>query len=428
MIKKTNLIFKSEFARNVAILTTGTTMAQAIPVAISPILTRLYTPDDFGVLALFLAITTICSVVANGKYEMAIMVPEKNDDALNILYLSVLIAMVFSILLFILIVLFDDLIVEKLNEERIRPWLFFIPISVFFLGLFNALNIYCIRQKNFKEIAVSKVYKSLGMGVTQVGFGLIKSGVFGLILGQIISYLSGNYILLKQVLKQHSIKETFRLPTIRLMAKKYNRFPKYSLPGNLMNALTLNTISFLISGIYSLSILGFYTMANRMVGVPSALIGRSISQVYFQKMSATKNSGGNVKKLFISTLKKLVFVSFPIYFIAFFLVEPIFPLIFGEEWRLAGKYAAIVVPLLFIRFISSSLSNTLNIFEKQHLVLILNFILFIILISVFGYAKINTLEFEAALELLVIGNFFQYSLALYIYYHITCNYLISSNK
>ena len=99
---------KSEFSRNVLTLMTGTTIAQAIPIAISPILTRIYTPEDFGLFAIFIAITSIFGSMANGRYELAIMLPTKDEDAINIFALGFIISTFISLVLLLLVVLFHD--------------------------------------------------------------------------------------------------------------------------------------------------------------------------------------------------------------------------------------------------------------------------------------------------------------------------------
>ena len=131
---------KSEFSKNVLTLMTGTTIAQAIPIAISPILTRIYTPEDFGVFALFIAITAILGTVANARYELAIMLPKKDEDAINIFALGFIITCFISLILLILVVIFNDYFTKLFGNDEISFWLYFVPITVFFSGLFNILN------------------------------------------------------------------------------------------------------------------------------------------------------------------------------------------------------------------------------------------------------------------------------------------------
>ncbi|MEA3314866.1 MAG: oligosaccharide flippase family protein, partial [Campylobacterota bacterium] len=158
---------KSEFSRNVLTLMTGTTIAQAIPIAISPILTRIYTPEDFGVFALFIAITAIFGSIANGRYELAIMLPKKDEDAINIFALGFIITSIISLALLVLVVLFNDYFTKLLNNDEISVWLYFVPIAVFFTGLWNILNYFNNRKKQYKDIAKATIIKSIVTAIVQ---------------------------------------------------------------------------------------------------------------------------------------------------------------------------------------------------------------------------------------------------------------------
>lgn len=414
-------IFKSDFSRNVLTLMTGTTIAQAIPIAITPILTRLYTPEDFGVLALFSSIAAILGLVSTGKYEKAILLPKEEKDALNIVYLSISIATVVSLLLLVVIFLFNSEITMLLNEPKISSWLYFVPISVLFIGSYNALNLYNVRHKEYKNVSISLVTKSTGLSITQIGIGFLKSGAFGLILGQVVSFFSGNYVLLKKLIKNNSIKDTYDPKIMKKAAQTYVRFPKLTLPGNLMNTISLNALNFFISNIFSTYILGHYSLANRMLGVPSRVFGTSISQVYFQKISATKNEDIHVFPIFNKTLKRLVLISFPIFFMLFFIAEPIFEFVFGEEWRIAGTYAKIIVPMAAVRFVSSALSPTLHVFERQDLTLIIQAIQVTTLFIIFFIVNYFNIDFYTTLIIYSIVYTFEYAFFVMIYRYIVLN-------
>ena len=152
---------KSEFGKNVLTLMTGITIAQAIPIAISPILTRIYTPEDFGVFALFVAISSIIGSVACGRYELAIMLPKKDENAINIFALGFIITCVACLILLILAITLNDFLVNLLGNKEIGFWLYFIPISVFFMGLFNLLNYFNNRKKNYQDLRNATIIKSI---------------------------------------------------------------------------------------------------------------------------------------------------------------------------------------------------------------------------------------------------------------------------
>jgi len=197
----TKLKSKSEFSKNVLTLMTGTTIAQAIPIAISPILTRIYTPEDFGLLALFVAITAIFGSIVNGRYELAIMLPKKDEDAINIFALGFIIVSCVSLVLLVLAVVFNDYFTKLLNNNEISLWLYFVPIAVFFTGIWNILNYFNNRKKQYKDIAKATIIKSIVTAIVQLSVGFIKQGATGLVSGQLLSQLFANTKLLSKISK-----------------------------------------------------------------------------------------------------------------------------------------------------------------------------------------------------------------------------------
>ena len=366
---------KSEFSRNVLTLMMGTTIAQAIPIAISPILTRIYTPEDFGLFALFIAIASIFGSIANGRYELAIMLPKKDEDAINIFALGFIITSTISCILLILAILFHDYFVTLLNNDKIGVWLYFVPIVVFFTGIFNILNYFNNRKKYYKDIATATITKSIILAITQLSIGFIKSGVTGLISGQILSQVFANMQLFKNIIKDKLLLSKISKIKIIALAKRYKDFPKFSMWAILANSLTYNLTNILISSFYNIKTLGFYSLVQRLLGMPSSLIGSSIGQVFMQEATKEKQEFGNSIKSFNLTLKKLILIALPSFLLLFLIVEDLFAFIFGEEWRVTGHYAQIVIPLFFVRFISSVLSVLLIVYEKQKVEFFINIIL-----------------------------------------------------
>ncbi len=358
---------KSEFSRNVLTLMTGTTIAQAIPIAISPILTRIYTPEDFGLLALFVAITSIFGSIANGRYELAIMLPKKDEDAINIFALGFIITVTISLTLLIIIVLFHDYFVNLLNNESIGIWLYFVPVAVFFTGLYNILNYFNNRKKYYKDIANATIIKSIITAIIQLSIGFLKGGVSGLISGQLISQMFANMRLFKNIVKDKLLISKISKVRIIALAKRYKDFPKFSMWAVLANTLSQHLTNILISVFYSVSTLGFYSLVQRVLGIPSSLIGNSIGQVFFQEATKEKQETGKAIKTFNSTVKKLVIIGLPSFGLLFFIIEDLFSFVFGEEWRIAGEYAQVLIPFYLIRFVVSPISVINQIYLKNRL-------------------------------------------------------------
>lgn len=393
---------------------TGTTIAQAIPIAISPILTRIYTPEDFGALALFLAITAIFSSIASGGYELAIMLPKKDEDAINIFALGFIITIVISLVLLFLVILFNDFFTTLLKNDIIGLWLYFVPVAVFFLGLFNILSYFNNRRKNYIDIARATILKSIILAITQLSIGFIKSGASGLITGQILSQMFANLRLIKNTLKDKILINKINKLKIIALAKRYKDFPKFSMWAVLANTLAQHLTNILMSSFYSVATLGFYSLVQRVLGMPSSIIGSSISQVFFRQATIEKQQTGKAVNTFNSTFKKLILIGLPSFGTLFFIVEDLFAFVFGETWRIAGKYAQIVMPLFFIRFVVSTLSTLNTVFEKNKMGLCIQITLLTSMILIFVFVDYYKLEILCMLKIYTYVFIFEY-LLLYIY-------------
>jgi len=398
MIKKV----ESDFVHNVLTLLTGTTVAQAIPIAISPILTRIYTPDDFGLLTLFIGISFIFGSIANAKYEQVIMLPKKDEDAINIFALGLIITSILTIFLFLIIIIFHSSLTSMLNNEAIDIWLYFIPVSVFFIGLFNLLNYFNSRKKLYKDIAKATIVKSLVLATVQLSIGFLKSGATGLITGQFFSQMFANIQLLKNITKDKVLLSKIKKVKIIALAKKYNHFPKYALPSNLANVLSQHLSNILISSFYSVATLGFYSLVQRVLAMPSSLIGNAIGQVFFQEAMDEKHKTGSIVKTFNATSKKLIIIALPAFLFLYFIIEDLFAFVFSEEWRVAGEYAKIVIPYFFVSFIVSTLSPTYDIFRRLKLELVWQVTLLIGVMSILFISNYQDIPFKSLLNRLMI--------------------------
>jgi O-antigen/teichoic acid export membrane protein len=378
-------ILSNEFNKSVVTLLTGTAVAQALPIAVSPILTRMYSPADFGVVSLFMTITVIFGTIANAKYELAIVVPEKDEDAINLSALSFVISTALSVFLLLVVLLFKDMIVHLLKAKEIGPWLYFVPLVVFITGLYNMLNYLNTRFKNYTDISRSNIYQAVALCVFQVGLGFLKVGASGLFIGQIASTLFGNGRLLKNIiLKKRELLKEIQVSEMKRLAVEYSEYPKYSLGGSLANTISSNVNNILIATIYSVATLGFYSFVQRILITPIRLIGNSIGQVFFQKASVEANEKGNAEAAFNETLKKLLVIGVPGFTLMFFIINPLITLVFGEKWQIAGEYAQILTPLFLLRFIVVPLSLTIPIFKQNKFGLIWQIGTVVINLAAFG--------------------------------------------
>jgi len=406
---------KSEFSRNVLTLITGTTIAQAIPIAISPILTRLYTPKDFGVFALFTTIVYVFGNIANARYELSIMLPRKDENAINIVALGFIINILITLSLFITIYIFYENILNLLNNREIASWLYLIPISVFLIGCFNLLRYFNNRKKFYRDLAEAKVYKSIGMIVVQLSLGFFKAGAIGLISGHIFSQIISNAKLFINI-KELNLHKKINRVKILAFAKKYKKLPIFNLPNVLIDGVRVTAINVLITKLFSISTLGQFSLALRVIQTPMSIIGSSISEIFFQRVSISKDKE-EIKRLVISFIKRASLISLPIFILIYLFSKPLFGFIFGEEWKIAGEVASIMTPWFFLNFLTSPLSTIFIKLNRQEILLI--FSIFYALVPILVLFISKNLDFLTAMEYLSISM----SITLFIFIGMVFYYL-----
>ncbi len=402
---------KSEFRRNVLTLMTGATIAQAISITISPILTRIYTPEDFGVLALYVAMVSIFASIGGGRYDYAIILPEKEEEAVNVFALSFVILVLFSMVLLLVVILFNEEITSLFKSDEIGFWLYFIPISVFFTALFNFLTFYNNRDKNYKDIAMATVIKSFILVTVQLIIGFIKGGVVGLISGQIVSTFFANMKLLKNIIQTEFFLSKISIDKMILVAKKYKKFPKYQMPNAILNTFSSHIPIFIFSSFFLTSIVGFYSLATRILFAPLMIISSANSKVYNQSVTEIYNRNGDsytfTISFLISLLKKII-----VPFVLIVLFAPqLFSFIFGEVWREAGIYTQILSPYILLNVMVSSVAFIAFLLQQQKKSLILSIIHTLLsLIAIFIGIYFDNIYISLALYMFVSSMILIYNL------------------
>ncbi|MCE5286393.1 MAG: oligosaccharide flippase family protein [Pelosinus sp.] len=359
-------VLKKSFLTNVLQLMTGTAIAQVIPMAISPILTRIYLPEAFGIFALYMAVVAMFSVIVTGRYELAIMLPKQEDDAINIVALSILIASMFSIFTLIFVFFFDKFIINLLGNPGVGNLLYLIPISVFMTGIYQTFNYWSNRKQQYSRLAISRVLQSIITAIANLWLGFIGFGVSGLIIGGILGQIVATGMLVWQVWQEDGyLKYLISRDKVQQNAKMYQDFPKINSIHAFTDIIQSSGILFLISAFFGNTVLGMYSLTMRVLKAPLGLIGASVAQVFYQKASYIYKNNGNLGTFVKQMLTKLTQISVVIFVGTIFFATDAFAKVFGENWREAGNYAQIISPWILLNFIISPLSQIPIIVNKQ---------------------------------------------------------------
>lgn len=364
---------------------TGTTIAQAIPIAISPILTRIYTPEDFGALALYLGIASLISVISTGKYELAIILPRREKLAINVMMLTIILSFIISIITFILIFLFSSIIIDFFGAS-IANKLYFIPITVFLTGIYQSFIFWMNRNKQYKSLSKNKIFQSSITATSNLGMGLNGFGINGLIFSGILGQFSAILLLFKGIWRKdhHKIRYVSK-NKIKYAFIKYRNFLFYSMPMGFLNTLSFNIMNYVLPLLFNTLTLGFYYLSQRILNTPLEVISSSFSSVFYQELTQSSNKLKLLLKSYLINLLIGLIITLPFMLYG----EIIFAFIFGSKWIKAGEIAGVIAPLLIFSFATGSISQVFSYLQKNEILLYWQIFYILILFGLIFYFKSN---------------------------------------
>ncbi|NES18710.1 MAG: oligosaccharide flippase family protein [Symploca sp. SIO3E6] len=404
------LLKKDGFARNVTLLTSSTALAQALTIVASPVLTRLYTPEDFGILAVYTSLLSLLVVVGSWRYQLAIPIASNDLVAANVLALSVITLVIMTLLSGFAMGLLGSHIVTWTNAPELQPYLWLLPLGLIGAGMYQVLNYWAIRKQTFGYLAQTKLSQGLGQLITQLVLGLIDLRPLGLLVGDVVGRMAGSSRIATLAWKQsQTVFREISVPQMRSVASRYWRFPVLSGSSALLNSAGLQLPALLIAAFYGTQVAGWFALGQRIIGIPMALIGISVSQVYFSEAARLlQDNPEELRPFFFKTTRRLLAIGIlPIGIIA--MGGPwLFNLVFGKAWLEAGKYVQILALMFLVQFVVVPLSQTLNVLERQDLQLAWDASRLLLVIGSLQISTILELPARTALILYSIAMLFSY--------------------
>ncbi len=386
----------------------GTAIAQTISLISIPILTRLFTPDEFGVFAVYFGISSLLASISGGRYELAIMLPKKDLNSYQILIISFWLVILTSILSLIFLFIFFKPIATLLEIQSYKYFIFLIPITVFLLGTYNILSQWLSRFKKFKDIAISNVSKNSTAVSSKIAAGLISLNVFGLVIGEIIGQFFSILVLFLRNKKNASLKKYKINKQILKQEMKENRnFPFFSMPMAFLNSISVNILIYILTIIFNTTIVGLYTQANKVINYPLNFITSSFASVFYQKITKT----GRKSKLYLYSYLFSFFTALVILLPVVFWGEELFSFVLGEKWAFSGNIAKLIIPIAVFGFATRNVSSVFSLLKKQEITLIWQIIFLTFALLIFYNFKTESLE-KILLYFSIFGSIMYFILAI----------------
>ncbi len=362
--KEMGVLWRSRFARQVATLSFGSVVANGVAYLTAPLLTRLYTAEQFGQAAVFTNVGLILGQAATTKYELAISVASDEKEAFRIFLISLLAALSGSLVLTLLLVLLGSEIASFLGIQLLKGWLFFLPATLLLMGGQQASQYWLNCQKQFGILSLGQATQALGTSISRIGFGWFGAGTPGLILSTGVGLVCANVALGIAVVQRGAYKAWEMLgdfPALIATAQRYRDFPLYYCGSSMLNSMASAIPVFFINKLHSSADAGQFNLTALMIGLPSNVIASALGQVFLQRISEKWQRGESVQALMRAVTGRLLLVV--IVPVATILVvgPDAFAFIFGKDWRLAGEYAQITVFVFAIQFLVTPVSMVFHV-------------------------------------------------------------------
>lgn len=330
---------------------TGTVAGQALVILSSPLLTRLYSPEEFGVLAVYAAILAFIASMSTLRYELAVPLPRTDGSAVTILVLALTITLVFTALCAVTILMFGHLLVKWTNTPALAPYLWALPLGVLVGGAHRTFTYWGLRKSAFGLIARTRLQQGGSMAVSQVLFGYLHWSVLGLIAGHVIGLTAGLSSLIRFWVRDgYRLLNRTTVARMRQRARRYRELPLFSSFGALINTVGLQLPVMMFAGFYSPAVAGLYLLGQRVANAPVSLLAEAVGKVFFvSAVEAQRND--TLSDLALNVFEALLKICLAPFIILAIAAPELFTIVFGQAWSEAGNYLQLMIVWIAASFV-----------------------------------------------------------------------------
>lgn len=364
------LLTGSGMLHDVLRLISGTIGGRLIALVAMPLVTRLYSPDDFALLAVYLGAVSMGGTIACLRLDVAVPVAHDDKDAAHLLVLALLIAFGLTAFLLIAVLVAPQGVAGLLGQPRLAAWLWMVPLGIFMAANYSALQFWSTRMRRFGSIAITRVTQAAVGVVTMLSLGWAAIAPFGLLFGSMLSSSAGSVRLGREALRaEDGILRQVTWRGLTTALRDYRRFPIYSTPEALAN-IAGTQVPIMIIAAHAGIEAGYLLLAQQVMAAPMALLGSSIAQVYVSRAPAELREG-RLADFTFTILRRLVQTGVAPLILAGLIAPLAFPLIFGQQWARAGELVSWMVPWTLLQFIASPISMVMFVTSRQRAMLVL---------------------------------------------------------
>jgi O-antigen/teichoic acid export membrane protein len=387
---------QSEFFRNALTLVTGSSIAQILPILVAPVLSRIYSPVDYGKVGVFISTSLITGILSTFQYSNAFLLPKEESDFHALVKLCFRNIIISSTSALLILLFAKGYLAALLNASDIENVFLLLPLSMAFTGMNNTLSGFANRRKLFKAIAINRTVAALANISVSLGLGIWLHSWIGLLMGFMINQAVNALVFFVTIYRNTpaEIRQSIRKAETARVRKEYINFPRFSMLTDLINTYTYQIPILLLNIFASPAFVGLYNMTNRILGLPILFISSAVSEVFKQRSSEEFHRTGSCRHIYKKTFKSLSALAILPFLVLIVWGPDLFAFFLGEQWREAGHFARILAPVYLLRFINSPLSFIIYLFKKLKFdlaaTIYLNITSFLVLYISLKYFGVNT--------------------------------------
>ncbi len=359
---------RSAFGFDVMTLAGGMTIAQGIFACATPFLTRFYSVDDFGQLQTYLAIYAFAFVIVAWRYELAVLLPESDEMSAAVVVVALLVVVLMSVVGAITVAVVPWTAIVPPSYRFLQPYRWLWPVTLIGGGTYLVVSQWALRRGAYPELMKTRITQTTGqVGAQLLLAGHLHPGIWGLLIGDAFGRSAGSLRLIRVLWKHDGpLFRQLRFATLRQAARRYSGFPLISSASAVVNTAGFAVPTLMLGSLFGTQVLGWYALVDRVLGVPSVLIGTAASQAYTARAARLANSDlHQAKRLFRRMVLTMSALGVAPYAVLLGFGPPLFAVVFGASWREAGEYATLLAIPQFVAFVASTVMPTLNLLERQ---------------------------------------------------------------
>lgn len=421
IIRRIKKHLQVDMSKIIMTMSAGAFLGQLVTILSAPILSRIYDPEDYGVLGIYMLVASLVTSIATLQYGHIIITSQEDEEAIRGLAICMYLPIPFAVLLLVAASFYGELINAWFKHPDAANWVLLTPISVLVGCANSGLSFLANRQAKYKLLTITRLLTGVLTVAASIALGLIYNGPLGLVIGFQIGQLFPSAILFYLLIWRPRVRILYPLGALLATAVKFKRLPLFTAPSDLLNSFA-SQLPVAMLGRVSAAEIGNYNLSARLLGMPLTVVSSSITEAFRQKASVEYATNGNCQSSFLKTFTISVAISFLPFVIIGLFSPACFAFLFSAKWRDAGYVSQILAPLYFARFVASPLAYMFIVSKRQREDLIVQISSF--LITLLGFVACQWTEQTIYVTL---GVFSAIGCSMYAYYGIR-SYQLAMNR